>query len=195
MLYIFDLGNVIVDIDFKRVLGVWSRLSGIPLATLSERFRMGKPFEMHERGEISDEAFADLLCEEMEMPLSFAQFAEGWQAIFIDQRDDTLAVMQRLRQEGNQVVILSNTNALHCSYWPARFPDVGASADRIYLSQELGMRKPEVDIYLHVLRQEGAKPEDALFFDDHRDNVLSARSIGLPTVHVIDRRTVPDYFR
>ncbi|MDN5471499.1 MAG: glucose-1-phosphatase, partial [Enterobacterales bacterium] len=36
MLYIFDLGNVIVDIDFKRVLGVWSKYSGVPLATLSE---------------------------------------------------------------------------------------------------------------------------------------------------------------
>ncbi|MDN6548712.1 MAG: glucose-1-phosphatase, partial [Enterobacterales bacterium] len=33
MLYIFDLGNVIVDIDFKRVLGVWSKYSGVPLAT------------------------------------------------------------------------------------------------------------------------------------------------------------------
>lgn len=50
MLYIFDLGNVIVDIDFKRVLGVWSNLSGTPLAALAERFSMGEVFQRHERG-------------------------------------------------------------------------------------------------------------------------------------------------
>ena len=44
MLYIFDLGNVIVDIDFKRVLGVWSKLSSVPLATLSERLRWERSF-------------------------------------------------------------------------------------------------------------------------------------------------------
>lgn len=41
MLYIFDLGNVIVDIDFNRVLGTWSDLTRIPLATLKKSFHMG----------------------------------------------------------------------------------------------------------------------------------------------------------
>ncbi len=43
MLYIFDLGNVIVDIDFNRV-GVWSDLSRVPLASLSKNFTMGETF-------------------------------------------------------------------------------------------------------------------------------------------------------
>lgn len=38
MLYIFDLGNVIVDIDFNRVLGAWSDLTRVPLATLKKSF-------------------------------------------------------------------------------------------------------------------------------------------------------------
>ncbi|MDU6435124.1 MAG: glucose-1-phosphatase, partial [Pantoea sp.] len=58
MLYIFDLGNVIVDIDFNRVLGVWSDLGRVPLALLQSRFHMDEAFEQHERGEISDEHFA-----------------------------------------------------------------------------------------------------------------------------------------
>ena len=41
MLYIFDLGNVIVDIDFNRVLGAWSDLTRIPLASLKKSFHMG----------------------------------------------------------------------------------------------------------------------------------------------------------
>lgn len=41
MLYIFDLGNVIVDIDFNRVLGAWSDLTRIPLASLRRVFIWG----------------------------------------------------------------------------------------------------------------------------------------------------------
>lgn len=44
MLYIFDLGNVIVDIDFNRVLGVWSDLSRVPLASLKQKIYDGRDF-------------------------------------------------------------------------------------------------------------------------------------------------------
>lgn len=81
MLYIFDLGNVIVDIDFNRVLGTWSDLTRIPLATLQQHFTMGEAFHQHERGEISDEDFAAAMCHEMNMSLSYEQFSHGWQAV------------------------------------------------------------------------------------------------------------------
>lgn len=74
MLYIFDLGNVIVDIDFNRVLGTWSDLSRVPLASLKQSFTMGEAFHQHERGEITDEAFAEALCHDMALPLSYEQF-------------------------------------------------------------------------------------------------------------------------
>ncbi|STL74068.1 phosphatase [Escherichia coli] len=41
---------------------------------------MGEAFHQHERGEISDEAFAEALCHEMALPLSYEQFSHGWQA-------------------------------------------------------------------------------------------------------------------
>ena len=52
MLYIFDMGNVIIDIDFKRVLSVWSNLSGKPLSELSSDFIHGETFKQHECGKI-----------------------------------------------------------------------------------------------------------------------------------------------
>ncbi len=194
MLYIFDLGNVIVDIDFKRVLGVWSNLSGTPLATLSERFTMGQAFEQHERGEIGDEEFADKICVELGVSLSFEQFSAGWQAIFVGQRNEVVDIMQRLRTEGHRVVVLSNTNSLHCRYWPEQYPQVGESADRIYLSQELGMRKPEANIYRYVLEQEGTTPENTVFFDDNYDNIVGATALGITSIHVVDNKVIPAYF-
>ncbi|WP_409309224.1 glucose-1-phosphatase [Pectobacterium sp. B1J-3] len=194
MLYIFDLGDVVIDIDFNRVLGVWSKLSSTPLATLKERFAMGEPFEQHERGEISDEAFATALCHEMGISLSFEQFSAGWQAIFVALRPEVIAIMNQLRNDGHRVVILSNTNRLHCGHWPVLYPEVEEAADRLYLSQDIGLRKPEVAIYQHVLMQEGVAPEQTIFFDDNAANVAAAQSLGIHSILVTDRHVVPDFF-
>ncbi|MEH2922115.1 glucose-1-phosphatase [Samsonia erythrinae] len=194
MLYIFDLGNVIIDIDFNRVLGVWSHLSGTPLATLQERFVMGETFEQHERGEISDETFASRLCNEMGITLSFEQFTAGWQAIFVGLRSDVIDIMQCLRQEGNRVVILSNTNRLHCEYWPELFPQVEAAADKLYLSQEIGLRKPDLAIYQYVLAQEAVTPAQVVFFDDNPANVEAAQRLGIYSILVTNRHVVPHFF-
>ncbi|CNF11580.1 glucose-1-phosphatase [Yersinia nurmii] len=194
MLYIFDLGNVIVDIDFKRVLGVWSKLSSVPLATLTERFTMGDIFQQHERGEISDEDFARRFSDEMGLSLSFEQFATGWQAIFVGLRPEVIEIMKKLREEGHRVVVLSNTNRLHCDYWPQHYPEVAAAADHMYLSQDLGMRKPDADIYHHVLNNENHPPEQAVFFDDVAANIEAAKALGINAVHVTDKTVIPAYF-
>lgn len=194
MLYIFDLGNVIVDIDFNRVLGAWSDFSRVPLATLKQSFTMGEPFRLHERGEISDEAFAEALCEEMSLSLSYEQFSAGWQAVFVSLRKEVITIMQQLREQGHRVVVLSNTNRLHTTYWPEHYPQISAAADSIYLSQEMGMRKPEARIYQQVLAQEGYSADDAVFFDDNVDNIEGANRLGITSILVTDKNTLPDYF-
>lgn len=194
MLYIFDMGNVIIDIDFKRVLGVWSHLSGTPLATLTERFSMGEVFQKHERGEISDEQFAADLCHEMGIALSFEQFSAGWQAIFVGLRPEVITVFKKLREEGHRVVVLSNTNRLHLDFWPHHYPEIEANTDAMYLSQNLGMRKPEPEIFQHVLEKEGFSAGEAVFFDDVVENIEAARAAGIDAVWVEDNQTVPKYF-
>ncbi len=194
MLYIFDMGNVIIDIDFKRVLGVWSHLSGTPLATLTERFSMGEVFQKHERGEISDEQFAADLCHEMGIALSFEQFSAGWQAIFVGLRPEVITVFKKLREEGHRVVVLSNTNRLHLDFWPQHYPEIEANTDAMYLSQNLGMRKPEPEIFQYVLDKEGFSASQAVFFDDVAENIEAARAAGIEAVWVEDNQTVPKYF-
>ncbi|KGT95387.1 alpha-D-glucose-1-phosphatase [Erwinia typographi] len=194
MLYIFDLGNVIVDIDFNRVLGVWSDLGRVPLATLQSRFNMGEAFELHERGEIDDEEFAVRMCEQLDIALGFEQFAAGWQAIFVGVRPEVIAIMHKLREQGDRVVILSNTNRLHCTFWPTQYPEVQKAADKLYLSQEMGLRKPEAEIYQQLLNAEEASAQDAIFFDDNLENIEAARALGIHSVHVTDANVVPMFF-
>ena len=194
MLYIFDLGNVIVDIDFNRVLGAWSDFSRVPLATLKQNFTMGDAFHQHERGEISDEAFAEAMCHEMDLPLSYEQFAHGWQAVFVGLRPEVIDTMNKLREQGHRVVVLSNTNRLHTTFWPDEYPQIDAAADKIYLSQEMGMRKPEARIYQAVLQAEGFSAADTVFFDDNADNIEGANQLGITSVLVTGKETIPNYF-
>ena len=67
MLYIFDMGNVIIDIDFNRVFAVWSKLSGVPLASIKKNFTAGEVFKLHERGNITDIEFAEEINSELGM--------------------------------------------------------------------------------------------------------------------------------
>ena len=194
MLYIFDLGNVIVEIDFQRALGVWSHLSGVPLALLQHRFGFDEAFEQHERGELTDQQFAASLCKKLEINLSYAQFTAGWQAIFVGVRSEVVAQMNALRAQGHRVVILSNTNNLHCEFWPEHYPQVIAAADAVYLSQEMQMRKPETEIYQAVLEKEGVTAQDALFFDDNPQNIEAAQRLGINSVLVTGPETLREWF-
>lgn len=194
MLYIFDLGNVIVDIDFSRVLGVWSDYTRVPLANLQKNFVMGDVFHQHERGEISDEDFAKVVCQELSLPLSYPQFAAGWQAVFVGLRPNVIDIMHKLRAQGHRVVVLSNTNRLHTTFWPNEYPEIYAAADRIWLSQEMGMRKPEAAIYRKVLEEEGFSASDTVFFDDNAENIQGAEACGITSIQVSDSSTLPDYF-
>lgn len=194
MLYIFDMGNVLIDIDFKRVLGVWSNLSGTPLAHLMERFTMGDAFQQHERGEITDQQFAEEICDELGIALSFEQFTAGWQSIFVGLRPDAIATMKKLRQAGHRVVVLSNTNSLHFEHWPTHYPEIEQNADAVYLSQQIGLRKPDPAIFQYVLDKEGFSAQEAVFFDDVAENVNAASAIGIQAILVTDGDTLSHHF-
>jgi putative hydrolase of the HAD superfamily len=155
---------------------------------------MGEVFHQHERGEISDEAFAEKLCHEMALPLSYEQFSHGWQAVFVALRPEVIAIMQALRDQGHRVVVLSNTNRLHTTFWPDEYPEIRAAADKIYLSQEMGMRKPEARIYQAVLQEEGFSASDAVFFDDNVDNIEGANQLGITSILVAGKEVIPNYF-
>ena len=54
---LFDLGRVVLDIDFSRTLGLWASHAGCEPAQLAKRFLRDELYRRHEKGEISDEAF------------------------------------------------------------------------------------------------------------------------------------------
>lgn len=56
------------------------------------------------------------------------------------------------------------------------------------------MRKPEARIYQHVLQSEGFSAHEAVFFDDNADNIEGANRLGITSIQIVDKTTIPDYF-
>lgn len=53
--------------------------------------------------------------------------------------------------------------------------------DYVFLSFEIGMRKPDKEVYEYVLKKLQVKPEDVLLIDDDLNNVIGAEKCGFQT--------------
>lgn len=180
---LFDLGGVVVDIDFDRALAAWAPHSALPLPELKQAFRFDDAYQRHERGEIDGRAYFEHLAQVLRLDASLEQIASGWNAIFVGERASTLAAIEALRPALASYAF-TNTNATHMACWSQRYPRLGAAFERIFASHELGLRKPERAAFERVVQGIGVAPQAVLFFDDLEDNVEAARQAGLQGVHV-----------
>ena len=180
---LFDLGGVIVDISFEKALEQWSHHAGIAPQTLKTRFAFDEVYEQHERGEIEAAAFFASLRETLGVTLSDEQLKEGWNAIFLGDISQTTALLKRL--EGKvPLYAFSNTNETHKLFWSERYAEFLTPFERIFVSSDMGKRKPEREAFAYVAAEIGVEFGDILFFDDTQENVSAAKDLGLQAVLV-----------
>ena len=79
---LFDLGRVVIDIDFGKAIACWAGHAGCDPSDIVARFVRGETYRQHELGRISDAAYFDSLRTGLGIGLSDAQLLEGWNAIF-----------------------------------------------------------------------------------------------------------------
>ena len=79
---LFDIGRVVLDIDFDKVMACWAQHAGCAPAELASRFVVDDSFRHHEIGRIDDAAFFANLRRTLGIDITDAQFLEGWNTIF-----------------------------------------------------------------------------------------------------------------
>jgi len=180
---LFDLGNVVIDIDFERAFAHWAACAGCDAALLRERFTQDEPYQRHEIGAIGIEEYFARLRVALGVELTHAQMLQGWNAIFIAETPGIAALLQRAAKR-LPLYAFTNTNPTHAAYWSEKFPAAVASFRKIFVSSEIGLRKPNADAFDFVVREIGVPANRILFFDDSAANVGGARACGLQAVLV-----------
>ncbi len=180
---LFDLGGVIVDIDFQRVFDAWSEYSGIPSATLGARFSMDAYYERHERGEIPAAEYFESLRSSLGIQLTDEEFERGWNAVFIGEVPGIARVLGRMK-ERLPIYVFSNSNSVHHAYWAREYAPALSAFRKVFVSCELGKRKPEPDAFAAVAQAMETPLSRILFFDDLESNVAAARRVGMQAVQV-----------
>jgi FMN phosphatase YigB (HAD superfamily) len=181
---LFDLGRVVLDIDFNKVLDCWAGHAGCEPARLVERFSSrAEFFHRHETGEISDAEFFGALRASLGIGISDAQFLEGWNAIFAGEMPGIAPLLARAGKR-LPLYAFSNTNSAHVDHFSVAYAGVLGHFREIFLSSSIGLRKPNAAAFDHVVKAIGIPASRILFFDDSAENIEGARARGLAAVHV-----------
>ena len=180
---LFDLGRVVLDINFDSVMATWAGHAGCSPADLASRFVVNDSFKHHETGRIDDAAFFADLRQSLGIGLSDAQFLEGWNAIFAGEMPGIAPLLAGAAQR-LPLYAFSNTNPAHVTHFSKTYAGVLGHFREIFLSSSIGLRKPDAEAYDHVVKAIGVPASRILFFDDSAANIEGARARGLLAVHV-----------
>ena len=180
---LFDLGRVVLDLDFNRTLRHWASHAGCEPARLMERFSRDELYQRHERGEISDQAFFTELRSSLGIDISDPQFLDGWNAIFVGEIPGMRQLLARAAR-ALPLYAFSNTNLPHVEYFSTKFSELLGHFREIFASSKIGLRKPDAEAYDHVVRAIGVPAHRVVFFDDLAENIAGAQACGLTAVQV-----------
>ena len=190
---LFDLGRVVIDIDFARAFACWAGHARCEPHVFEEQFRRDVSHHRHEVGEIDTREYFAGLKAAFDVDMSYEQFIEGWNAIFIG---EVAGMADLLKRAARQLPLyaFTNTNPDHELVWSTRFSDILANFKEIFVSSTIRLRKPDAAAFDHVVKAIGVPADRIVFFDDVSENVEGARARGLQAVHVRSSADVADAF-
>lgn len=188
---LFDFGGVIIDIDYDRTPAAFRRLSRVGSTVEYSQASQAGLFDQLETGQISPAEFRDGLRELYELDATDDEIDAAWHALLLDVPAERLALIGELRRAGHATALLSNTNALHIAEINRRLAQqygfqngIADCLDRVFYSQEVGLRKPGDEIFRHALREMNWQPADTLFIEDSPQHIATARRLGLRVLHL-----------
>lgn len=186
---IFDWGGVMEDNPSDAHVASWARRLALSPGTLAE-ILWGEPWYQLSRGEISEDAYLELVAEGLGFPDREAadRFTEEF---YTDHRfNPRVAAAARALRDHYKVALLSNAWAGQGDAVRERFGvDVETDFDVYVNSAHVGLRKPDPAIYHLALERLGVEPEQAVFLDDRLHNVDSAREVGINAIQFVDPDT------
>lgn len=177
---LFDLGGVIVPLDFQRGYRAMEQWCSYPAAEIPKRIGSTDLVRRFETGLVPPEAFVRELSGILELRISYREFCDLWSSIFPPHTlvpESLVAALSRRYR----LLLVSNTNIIHFEMIRANYPLLAYFDDYI-LSYRVGALKPSAKIYEAAIARAGCAPEECFFTDDIPLYVEGARAAGIDAV-------------
>lgn len=188
---IFDLGNVLYDIDFTKMYDEFKKL-GVP--NFESHYTLNKSDELFfnlEKGFINEHEFCEGFRKLMQLPTEDAKIIAAWNSLLIGFRKQSIDWV-KANSAKYPTYLYSNTNKIHYDYFIEQFQrEVDAVSfntlfKKPYYSHEMGQRKPDPASFIYILEKEGLVAAETLFVDDNEPNIIAAASVGLQVLHLTE---------
>ncbi len=194
---IFDYGGVIMDIRPMTYIEEVIRLGATNVQEMHDAFMRDQVFRRFETGKLSPAEFRDLVRGFLSNHASDADIDHAWNLILGEIPPHRIEFLRSVRTK-YRIFLLSNTNPVHYDFYQeyARktygLPSLDSLFDKAYFSFQIGMYKPDHDIFHFVLKDSGLKPEETAFIDDMKENVEASVECGIQGIHLTPGTEITD---
>ena len=184
---VFDLGGVLVDLDFKAAINGLQKAGFANVKEQLQTLHQGGIFQKFELGEMTAEEFRTAIRENSTVELTDEEVDNLWNAMLLEIPREKLELILDLRGK-YMVYLLSNTNSIHWDYvcknaFNYRGFRVKDYFEETFLSYEMHLAKPDKAIFEKVLQDANLLPEETLFIDDSETNCKAAEEVGIHAHH------------
>ncbi len=186
---LFDLGNVLLPIDldltYKAFANYSTKYSFEEIKKITFELSLWEPYES---GQQTDQEFRTFLKKELYLKCSDDEFDKAFNALLLSFPAEIYSVLASYKNLFSGLYLLSNTSKIHSNQYFNFANDqqsIFTIFDSLFLSYELGLVKPDTEIYKKVALEIGCKFQDIIFFDDNYFNIESALNLGI-NAHLIE---------
>ena len=180
MTVIFDLGGVLVNLDWDKVCSDLRDHSD-SLDIRSEVVN-GPIVRSAMEGLLDSRAYHEALCQKLQAKLTYDEFVDVWKGL-LSANEAIVPLVERLKVD-HRLILASNTDPIHFAHSVEHYP-VLKNFERYFLSYEMRLMKPDPAYYRDVLDRLDVPAGDCVFIDDRTENVEAARGVGIASIRFI----------
>ena len=178
---VFDLGGVVIDLDFSNFYNkiiTQSPLNKPQTPIMLEFFRQS---DIYHQGNMSGDEFYHLACDLLQVcMLNQYEFFDAFNSIISGVNSEVVELIRKIRDNNRyKLLALSNVNASHWDYIRNKNWEFINFFDELILSHEIHLIKPDPKIFEYTIQKAGCKPEEIAFIDDGLNNIRSANEFGI----------------
>ncbi len=195
---IFDLGDVIININASLTIYAFQQLLQEAYPAMEKELHSKKIVEKFEKGIYSTTDFISFLKKHLPT-LTSATIIKAFNAMLLDIPEERISLIKKL-SKNYRVFLLSNTNEIHLDFINQHvskkfgLKSIATIFEKTYYSHEMGLRKPNPEIFKLILADKNLNAAETLFIDDSEEHIITAKQLNLKTYHLIKPETILDIF-